>query len=133
MTRVRGDGGAAVVDFVLVTVLVLGLFLLVFQVGVFFHVRNVVAAAAAEGARFGAAADRTPAEGAVRAQSAVRDALGSRVSAAITCRPADGDGTVDVAGAAAVEIVCRGKVPVVFLPTPVVTLVVKGHALQEGP
>ncbi len=132
MTRARGDDGAAVVDFVLVTVLVLGLFLLVFQVGVFFHVRNVAAAAAAEGARYGAAADRSPSEGAVRAQAAVRDALGTRVAAAIRCAPAPGNGTVDVGGVAAVEIVCRGNVPVVFLPTPVVRLVVTGHALEEG-
>ncbi len=120
------------VDVVLVMVLLLGLFLLVFQVGVFFHVRTVVASAAAEGARYGAAADRTPAEGAARAQAAVRDALGTQVSAAIRCLPAAGMGTVDVGGADAVEIVCRGPVPIVFLPTPSVEIVVKGHALEES-
>ena len=121
----RRDDGAAVVDFVLVSVLVLALFLLVFQVGVFLHVRNVVAAAAAEGARYGATADRTPADGAARAESAVREALGDR---GIRCA-----GTVvDVQGAAALEVRCRGPVPVVFLPTPVVRVDVRGHALEEA-
>jgi Flp pilus assembly protein TadG len=44
------DEGAAVVDFVLVTVLLLMLFLLVLQVGILFHVRNVLIESAAEGA-----------------------------------------------------------------------------------
>ncbi len=129
MTRVRGEGGAAVVDFVLVSILVLALFLLVFQVGVFFHVRNVVTAAAAEGARFGATADRSPDEGAVRAQEAIAEALGARVSQRIRCTST---GTVDVGGAAAIEIVCRGPLPIVFLPTPAVTVEVKGHAFEES-
>lgn len=132
MTRRRGEDGAAVVDFVLVSILVLALFLLVFQVGVFFHVRNVVAAAAAEGARYGATADRTPEEGAARAQEAIRDGLGSRVSDRIRCTPGAGDGTIDVDGARAVEIICRGPVPIVFLPTPAVTIEVQGHALEES-
>ncbi len=132
MTRARGDGGAAVVDFVLVSILVITLFLLVFQVGVFFHVRTLLASAAAEGARYGAAADRTPADGALRAQTAVRDALGTRVASKIRCVAAAGDGTIDVDGARAVEIVCSGPLPIVFLPTPVVSLTVKGHALEEA-
>jgi Flp pilus assembly protein TadG len=132
MPQARGEGGAAVVDFVLVSILVLALFLIVFQVGVAFHVRTLVAAAASEGARFGAAADRTPQEGAERAQSALRDSLGDRIGAAIRCTPATGDGTVNVGGAVVVEIVCRGPMPIVFLPSPAVTIEVKGHALEES-
>lgn len=132
MPRPRGDDGAAVVDFVLVSILVLALFLIVFQVGVALHVRTLVAAAASEGARYGAAADRTPAEGAERAQSALRDSLGDRIGAAIRCAPAAGGGVVDVGGAPAVEIVCRGPMPIVFLPSPAVTIEVKGHALEES-
>ena len=121
----RGDDGSAVVDFVLASVLVLALFLMVFQLGVFLHVRNVVAAAAAEGARYGATADRTPDEGAARAEAAVREALGDR---GIRCRAT----TVDVGGAAALEVRCQGPVPVVFLPTPVVRVDVRGHSLEEA-
>ena len=132
MPRPRGQDGAAVVDFVLVSILVLALFLIVFQVGVAFHVRTLVAAAASEGARYGAAADRTPQEGAERAQTALRDSLGDRIGSAIRCVPAAGGGTIDVDGVAAVEIVCRGPMPIVFLPSPAVTIEVKGHALEES-
>lgn len=132
MAGARTDDGAAVVDFVLVSILVMTLFLLVFQVGVAFHVRTLVAAAASEGARYGAAADRTPQEGAERAQAAIRDALGDRIGRSILCTPAPGDGTVDVDGAAAVEIICSGPMPIVFLPSPAVTIQVKGHALEES-
>jgi Flp pilus assembly protein TadG len=126
--RAADDEGAAVVDFVLVSVLVLALFLLVLQVAVFFHVRNVVTSAAAEGARYGATADRTPEEGAARAEESIRSSLGSRAAGRIHCRPA----LVDVQGAVVVEIACSGAVPVVFLTTPAVTLDVKGHALEES-
>lgn len=126
--RRGGDAGAAVVDFVLVSVLVLALFLLVLQVGLVLHVRNVVTAAAAEGARYGAAADRTPEEGAARAQRAIGEGLGGRVSRAIRCT----SGVVGVQGVPTVEITCRGAAPVVFLPSPVVRLTVRGHALEES-
>ena len=122
----RDDEGSAVVDFVLVSVLVLALFLLVLQVGIALHVRNVVAAAAAEGARYGASADRTPEDGAARAEEAVREALGDK---RIRCVPS----VVDVQGAAALEVRCSGPVPVVFLPTRVARVDVRGHALEEGP
>lgn len=127
MSRPRGDDGAAVVDFVLVSVLLLALFLTVFQVGLFFHVRNVVAFSAAEGARYGAAANRTPAQGAQRAQQAVRDSLG-RVAGAITCAPG---ATQVVAGARVVDVVCRGRVPLVVAGAPRIEVNVHGHALQE--
>jgi Flp pilus assembly protein TadG len=126
------EHGAAVVDFVLVTVLLLFLFLLVFQVGVFFHVRNVVAASAAEGARYGAAANRTPAQGASRAQQSIAEALGGRLARQIRCLPNNGTGIVRVAGEPAVDIVCTGRVPVVFGPSPTIVISVHGHALEES-
>ncbi len=129
MSRPRGDSGAAVVDFVLVSVLVLSMFLLVFQIGVVLHVRNVLVAAAAEGARFGAAADRTPEEGAVRAHEAVAQALGRRVADRMTCEPVQG-GTVD--GAPVVDIRCSGPMPIVFLPAGPLTITVHAHALEEA-
>ena len=52
-----GERGSAVVDFVLVSVLILTLLLAVLQVAVYVHLRNVVTASAQEGARFGANAD----------------------------------------------------------------------------
>jgi Flp pilus assembly protein TadG len=122
------DEGVAVVDFVLVCALLLGLFLMVFQVGVFFHVRNVVAASAAEGARYGAAANRNPSQGAARAQVVLRQALGSKVSKAITCS----GGTAVVSGARVVDVVCTGRMPIVFGPSPKLVMTVHGHAFEES-
>src|SRR3982751_1427884 len=110
----RRDDGAAVVDFVLVSVLLVSLFLLVFQVGVVLHVRNVLVASAAEGARYGANADRTPEEGADRAKQVIADALGQQVAAAMTCTPVNGE---ELDGQVVVDVQCTGPMPIVFLPT----------------
>lgn len=126
----RDDDGAAVVDFVLVSILLLALFLLVFQVGVVLHVRNVLTASAAEGARYAAAADRDPAEGAARAKEAIAQALGQGVADRMDCRPVAGQ---TAAGAPVVDIRCSGPLPVVFLPAGPLSITVHGHALEEAP
>ena len=51
------ERGSAVVDFVLVSILIVTLLLAVLQVAVYVHVRNVVTASAQEGARYAANAD----------------------------------------------------------------------------
>ena len=71
--------GAAVVDFVLVSVLILGLLLAVLQVAVYVHVRNVVTASAQAGARFAANADVDSAAGAGRTVEVVARATTSTV------------------------------------------------------
>lgn len=125
----RRDDGAAVVDFVLVSVLVLALFLLVLQVALVLHVRNVLVSAAAEGARYGATADRTPADGAERTHLAVSQALSGRAADRLTYTAT----TTSIDGAAVVEVTVRGPLPVVFLPAGPLTITVHGHALEEGP
>ena len=125
----RSDDGAAVVDFVLVSVLLVSLFLLVFQVGVVLHVRNVLVASAAEGARYGANADRSPEEGAEKAKAVIRDALGGRVADSMTCVPVLGE---ELDGQALVDVRCSGPMPIVFLPTGAFDLTVHGHAVEES-
>jgi Flp pilus assembly protein TadG len=125
----RDDDGAAVVDFVLVSVLLVGLFLLVFQVGVVLHVRNVLVASAAEGARFGANADRTSDDGAERAKEVIADALGRRVADSMSCVPVAG---VEIDGQPVVDVQCTGPMPIVFLPTGAFSLTVHGHAIEES-
>ena len=56
----RTTTGSAVVDFTLVGVLLTFLFLALLQLGLALHVRNTLVASAAEGARYGANADRNP-------------------------------------------------------------------------
>lgn len=127
--RRRPEKGAAVVDFVLVSVLVLALFLLVLQVGLVLHVRNVLVSSAAEGARYAADADRTPADGAAKARRDVTEALSRTVADRLTYTAT----TTSVDGAAVVQVTVRGPLPVVFLGAGPLTITVHGHALEEGP
>lgn len=66
------DRGAAVVDFVLILLLLIPLFLGIFQVGLVLYTRNTATACASEGARYGANFDRTPATGSNARSSASR-------------------------------------------------------------
>ena len=131
MSRASGadrQAGAAVVEFVLVSVLVLALFLLVLQVGLVLHVRNVLVASAAEGARYGANADRTPEDGVERARSVVAQAL----SRAVADRLSFTAGRTSVDGAPVVEITVSGPLPIAFLPAGPLSITVHGHALEES-
>ena len=123
----RRDEGSAVVDVVLVSLLVLALFLLVVQVGLVLHVRNVLVASAAEGARYASAADRTPDEGVARTRQAVAEAVGRRVADRMTYTAT----AVVRDGLPVVEVTVSGPMPVVLLPVAAGSLTVHGHALQE--
>ena len=128
--RLHGDPGAAVVDFVLVGALLTLLFLAVLQVALDFYVRNVLEAAVADGARYGANADIGSAQaGADRANELIRSSLGGSFARA---RAAVDGSSVD--GAPVVGVTVSARLPLLawFLPVgPTVT--VTGHALQEPP
>ena len=84
MSRER-ERGAAAVEFVLIATLLVLLLFGVLQVGVYFYARNIVAASAADGARYAASAGVPPGVGAVRAQQLIADALGRAQASAIRC------------------------------------------------
>ncbi|MDV3222171.1 MAG: pilus assembly protein [Intrasporangium sp.] len=75
----------------MVAALLLFVVLAVLQLGIALYVRNTLIAAASEGARFGARADVSPADGAARAASLITSALNesfaSEVSAVTTTTP----------------------------------------------
>ncbi len=73
------DDGSAVVDTVLVGALTTLLFASVLQLGFALHVRATLIDCAAEGARYGAMADRDPGEGAARAADLIGMSLASVV------------------------------------------------------
>src|SRR5690348_11515261 len=105
--RLHGDGGAAVVDFVLVGSLLTLLFLAVLQVAVDFYVRNVLEAAAADGARYAANADVGSAQaGADRANDLIRSSLGAGYAHA---RPAAE--VTDIDGAPVVGVTVSARLP----------------------
>lgn len=129
MSRVpdRRDAGAAVVDFVLVSVVLLSLFLGVVQLGVALHVRNTLVAAAAEGARYGANADRSAADGELRTRELVATSLSDGLVQEVAA------GYEDVAGTSTVVVEIRARLPLVGLLGPARGLVVRGHAFAEAP
>lgn len=128
MRHLNRDDGSAPVDFVLVGVLLTLLFLGVVQLAIDYHVRNVLAACASEGARYGANADVRDAQaGADRANELITQALGSSFAHATAADPQD---TVD--GAPTVTVVVHTRLPLLawFLPDgPAVTAT--GHAFLE--
>jgi Flp pilus assembly protein TadG len=129
--RPYGDAGAAVVEFVGVSVLLLALVLVVVQLGIVLHVRNVVISAAQEGARHDANADVLDLrEGKTVTETAVRQALSARAAAGVSV----GDPTLVPVGDGlqAVEVTVDVDVPLVLV-LPDIHLRVRGHALREGP
>lgn len=123
--RSRAERGAAVVDFVLVSLVLVPLVLGLVQVALVLHVRNTLAAAAAEGARYGAAVDRGPEDGVARTRTQIAAAVSDRFAEEV-----DGsEATVD--GVPTVEIRVHANVPALGLWGPGVELRVTGHAVRE--
>lgn len=113
------------VDFVLVLVVLIPLFLGILQVALVLHVRNTLTAAASEGARYAATVDRPVEAGAARTREQISGALASRFADRVTARSA----TVD--GAPGVEVDVTADVPPLGIWGPAVRLRVSGHAVEE--
>jgi hypothetical protein len=124
--RPRDDSGAAVVDFVLGLVILVPLFLGIFQVALVLHVRNTLTSAASEGARYAATADRPPGAGVAKAREQISGALAARFARHVTAHAAR------VHGAPGVEVDVVADVPTLGLWGPAVRLQVSGHAVEEA-
>ncbi len=126
-----GERGSAVVDFVMVSVLVVVLLLAVLQVAVYVHLRAVVTAAAQQGARYGANADVPAGVGADRALEVVARATGARTAAGLRC--SSGLET-DRSGLTLVVVRCDGSVPSLLASLgDLLPLQVTGRAVEEAP
>lgn len=123
----RDERGAAVVDFVLVMVVLVPLFLGIVQVGLVLHVRNTLTAAASEGARYAATADRGPADGVRRAREQIRDAVAADFASNVSAHQ------VDVRGLPGIRVDVAAEVPPLGMWGPAVRLEVSGHAVEEQP
>ncbi len=123
----RREGGVAVVDFVLVLVVLIPLVLGIIQVGLVLLVRNTLAAAASEGARLAATADRDPADGVSLTREQIDGAISGKFAQDVTVRRRM------VGGAPGVEVVVRAEVPALGLFGPTVQLEVSGSAVEESP
>ncbi len=123
--RTRAEGGAAVVDFVLVLVVLVPLVLGVLQVSLVLLVRNTLTAAASDGARYAATVGRGPADGVARTREQIAGALAARFAEDVDAR------VVSIDGAPTVVVTVRASVPALGLGGPGVDLEVDGHAVQE--
>lgn len=114
------------VDFVLVVVVLVPIFLGILQLALVLHVRNTLTSAASEGARYAATSDRGPADGVQKARQQVAGVLGPAYYQDIDAGP------IDIDGAPGVEVVIHATVPALGLGGPSVELSVRGTAVEEG-
>ena len=123
--RGHAEDGSAVVDFVLVSVLLMVLFLGVVQVALAQHVRAMLVDSAAEGARYGALADNTPADGVTRTRALIATAIGADYARDVRVTTGEWEGHP------AVTVTVRTTLPVVGLLGLGGGLEVAGHAARE--
>jgi Flp pilus assembly protein TadG len=123
--RAGSERGSAIVDFALVSVVLVPLFFGVLQIALIWHVKTTLTSAASEGAHYGAAYDRSAADGGRQTSRVIEDVFGSGFSDRVSAR----DTSID--GQPAVEVDVRAHVPVLAFWGPTVTLEVSGHAVKE--
>ena len=125
-SRAEQERGAAVVDFVFVSLVLVPLFLGIMQVALVMHVRTTLASAAAEGARYAATVDRGPDDGAARTRTEIGEALSARYAAGVEAREEILDGERMVV----VEV--TADVPPLGLWGPGLRVHVVGHGVEES-
>jgi Flp pilus assembly protein TadG len=121
----RDEDGAAVVDFVLVMILLVPLVLGIAQLALVLHVRNTLAAAAAEGARASAPLGASSADGVAKTRQIIRDALTNSYASDVSATRST------IAGVPVTQIRVRARVPALGLFGPSTSLTVRGHAVRE--
>jgi Flp pilus assembly protein TadG len=122
----RDQRGSAVVEFTLVSVVLVGLFLAVVQVGLVLHVRNTLVACAAEGARYAANADRGLADGEARTAALIAASLSADSVDDVSSR------YVSTGGVELVEVRVTTTLPLFGWLGIDRGLTVSGHAVEEG-
>src|SRR5699024_69363 len=106
-------------------VVLVPLFLGILQVGLVLHVRNTLTAAASEGARYAATADRGLEDGVRRTRAQIRDAVAADLASGVSAHPARVDGVPGV------RVDVAAEVPPLGMWGPAVRLEVSGHAVEE--
>ncbi len=107
--------------------LVTVLFVAIVQLTLVLHVRATLIDCAAQGARYAAAAGREPSDGVGRTVDLATAELSAAYARDVTA------GRVEMDGVEVVEVTVRAPLPVLGLLGPTGTLVVRGHAMEEGP
>ncbi|MGH3472260.1 MAG: TadE/TadG family type IV pilus assembly protein [Nocardioidaceae bacterium] len=123
--RSRLQQGSAIVDFTLVSVVLIPLVFGVLQLALIWHVKNTLTAAASEGAHYGAAYDKTALDGGRRTRAVVLDVFGADFEDRVSARD------TTIGGQPAVEVDVAARVPVLAFWGPTIRLEVSGHAVRE--
>jgi Flp pilus assembly protein TadG len=123
--RRRSDVGSAIVDFALVSVVLVPLFFGILQLALIWHVKTTLTSAASEGARYGAAYNRTTGDGQRRTGQVIDETFGTDFRDQVTAS----DSTVS--GQPGVEVDVSAQVPVLGFWGPTITVEVSGHAVKE--
>lgn len=101
------------------------LFFGVLQLALVWHVKTTLTSAASEGARYGAAYDRTAADGQQRTASVIDEVFGTDFANQVSA------GQMSINGQPAVEVTVRAQVPVLAFWGPTITVEARGHAVKE--
>ncbi|TAL43937.1 MAG: pilus assembly protein [Salinibacterium sp.] len=125
MVRWSDETGSATAEFVMVSALLTVLTLSVIQLGLSLLIRNTVVDAAAEGARYGALADSSPAEGVARTKDLITTALGPSYATDVTATSGS------YLGHPALIVTVRAPLPLIGLAGVDRGLEVSGHASVE--
>lgn len=127
----RDDGGAALVEFALISVLLVFLLFGVLQVAVYFYARVIVSSSAADAARYAATAGIPPGAGAERAERLIAQSLGGGRATRIRCTSRIG--TDAASGYAVTTVHCTGRVRAMLVPLDIpLRLDLTSSALREG-
>ena len=118
------------VEFVMISVLLIFLLFAVLQVAVLFYVRNIVAASAADGAHYAATSNQPVEAGGERATSRIDASLTGASAHGIRCV---GTASVDQPSGLPTTVVhCEGRIKSIFLPFGAfVHITVTARALTE--
>jgi hypothetical protein len=106
-------------------VVLVPLFFGVLQLALIWHVKTTLTSAASEGARYGAAFDRTSLDGQHRTAEVIDDVFGADFADQVSA------GQVSIGGQPAIEVTVRAEVPVLAFWGPTITVEARGHAVKE--
>ncbi|MGH3545160.1 MAG: TadE/TadG family type IV pilus assembly protein [Mycobacteriales bacterium] len=114
LRRLRhGELGAAIPEFLMVSVVLIFLVMLIMQAVLYLYIRSIVVASASEGARFGANANSSPYDGAEVANRLIARATSESVSDRVRCEGSEQPGE---GGATLIRVRCAGDLPLFFVP-----------------
>jgi Flp pilus assembly protein TadG len=126
------DRGSAIVEFALVSVLLIFVLFAVLQVVILFYLHTIVASAATDGARWAGQSGTLPGAGAQRSRLLIAQGSTERVARDVRCQQRvgrDADSGLETA-----VVQCAGRVRSIFLPLgSLITINVTARAVREGP